>query len=266
MCIILFLYRVHPEYPLIVAANRDEFYERPAGKPQMLSDDPRSIGGLDLRDKGTWMGANDRGIVVGLTNQRTHQLPDPTLQSRGRVVREALRASSVEEILEPLLTIDPVQYNPFNLLFGDAERLFVAYARRDQARIAIENLHPGVYVLPNDRLGSAEFPKAARVQERAFEVSMQPWTHLRHSLVTILSDHDLLPIDAIPEPPIDSIFTRSWLQRLQAVCIHSESYGTCSSTLIALLKNRVAHYLFAPGPPCQTPFEDVTALLYPALI
>ncbi|MBN1656175.1 MAG: NRDE family protein [Deltaproteobacteria bacterium] len=261
MCTIALLYRVHLEFPLVVAANRDEFYQRPASRPQLLSSYPHSIGGLDLREQGTWMGANERGLTVGLTNQRTHASPDLSLQSRGRLVRRLLGARSVDEIRSLLLKINPAQYNPFNLFFGDAACLFVAYARHDKKPISLQKLEPGVYALCNDRIGSPEFPKADRVRRRAIEIVSQPWSRLKESLVDILSDHDLPPIEAVPEPPVNSIFTRSQLHRLQAVCIHGEHYGTCSATLIALSKSGVAHYLFADGPPCQTPFTEVTEML-----
>lgn len=261
MCTVLFLYRVHPEYPLVLAANRDEFRERPASEPRILSDRPRSIGGLDLQERGTWLGVNELGFTVGLTNQRTHQPPDRSLRSRGRLVRELLQVTSVEEVRDRLLDINPAQYNPFNLFFGNAENLQIAYVRPDQSRFSAVALAPGVYGLSNDRIGSPEFPKAVRVRERALKVVAQPWKRLKDDLIEILGDHEVPPIEALPEPPKHSIFSQSQLQKLQAVCIHGDDYGTCSATIIALSKERVAHYLFAPGLPCQTPFEDVTRLL-----
>lgn len=262
MCTALFLYQVHPQYPLILAANRDEFLKRRAGGPQILTKCPRSVGGVDLQEKGTWLGANEHGFVVGLTNQRTHRLPDRALRSRGQLVRDLLQASSIREIRERLPDIDPSQYNPFNLFFGDAENLLIAYARSNQEGISAVTLESGVYGLSNGRIGSPDFPKALRVQERAREFVTLPWNRLRDALVEILSDHYRPPIESLPEPPPHSIFTRSWLHTLQAVCIHGNDYGTCSATLIALSKKAVAHYLFASGPPCRTPFEDVTQLLH----
>jgi len=262
MCTVLFLYQVHPRYPLILTANRDEFFERRANGPQILSKCPCSIGGVDLQEQGTWLGANEQGCVVGLTNQRTHRLPDRTLRSRGQLVRDLLQAFSVREIRDRLPDIDPSQYNPFNLFFGDAENLLIAYARPNQEGISVVTLKPGVYGLSNGRIGSPDFPKAVRVQERAREVVTLPWNQLRDALIGIMSDHYLPPIESLPDPPPHSVFTRSWLHKLQAVCIHGNDYGTCSATLIALSKNAVAHYLFASGPPCRTPFEDVTHLLH----
>ncbi len=257
----MFLHRVHPTYSLVIAATRDEYFDRPASATQVLSERPRSIGGVDQRGQGTWMGANSRGVVAGLTNQRTLRPANPRLRSRGHIVRNALGAASAEEVRGQLLSVDPAQYNPFNLLFADAEGLHVAYARHDPPRMVIESLDSGVDVLCNDRIGSPAFPRGQRARQRASQACTQPWDELVGSLEAILSDHELPSMDTVPEPPAYSKFTREQLRQLQAVCIHGEIYGTCSATIMAVSEGRVAHYLFAHGPPCKTPFEDVTALL-----
>jgi uncharacterized protein with NRDE domain len=264
MCTIVAVNRIHPEFPVIIAANRDELYERPSSGPRLLSRHPRSIGGLDLREEGTWLGANERGLFVGVTNQRTHRLPDPSLRSRGQVVRQLLRAGSAIEVRERLIAIDPAAYNPFNLMFGDAEGLYVAYARPARSRASVEPLERGIYVLPNDRLDSPDFPRASRARRLVEEICEQPWPALANSLAEVLGDHHLPPIDEIAEPPADSIFSRRQLHRLQSICIHADGYGTCSATMIALAVDSVGHYLFADGPPCTTSFRDVTSLLVDA--
>ena len=115
MCTVLLIFRIHIDYPLILAANRDEFLERTASGPRLLSNLPRSIGGLDLREQGTWLGANEQGFIVGLTNQRTYRVPDRSLQSRGQLVRKLLRSNCIDEIQNRLSEVDPTLYNPFNL-------------------------------------------------------------------------------------------------------------------------------------------------------
>jgi hypothetical protein len=72
----------------------------------------------------------------------------------------------------------------------------------------------------------------------------------------------LPPLATIEEPPPGMLWTREQLRELQAICIHIEGYGTCSATLMALERERTAHYLYAPGPPCRTAFQEVTRLLY----
>jgi uncharacterized protein with NRDE domain len=261
MCTIIAIFRLHPEYPLVVAANRDEFYERPAGGPAVLSEAPRSIGGIDLQEGGTWLGASERGLFAALTNQRTYSLPDPALRSRGQLVRRALELASPAEIADHLRGLDPSHFNPFNLLFGNSEQLQVAYAHGSGKTIEIEALPPGIHVLANDRIGSPGFPRAERARRAAYRIHDRPWPELVQALISILGDHSLPPLQAVEEPPPGSLLTREQLRELQAVCIHTEGYGTCSATLLALAGERVAHYLFAPGPPCRTAFQDVTRLL-----
>jgi uncharacterized protein with NRDE domain len=263
MCTIIAISRVHPQYPLVVAANRDEFYDRPAAGPRLLGQAPRSVGGLDLRQKGSWLGANEHGIFAGLTNQRTFRLPDPGLRSRGEVVTRALAAASVAEIEGALGGLDPAAHNPFNLLFGDAERLCVAYARTDARRVEVEALPAGIHVLANDRLGSPAFPRAELARREADALCRRPWPELREALARLLADHRRPPLEAIEPPPAGSFFTREQLWAIQALCIHTEVYGTCSAAIVALERGRVAHYDYAPGPPCRTAFEDAVGLLYP---
>jgi uncharacterized protein with NRDE domain len=261
MCTILFLYRVHPLYPVVVAANRDEFYDRPAVGPQVLSESPRSIGALDLQHRGTWIGANEKGLIVGLTNQRAHRPADRSLRTRGEIVRNLLLADSVPAMIGQMRVVNPREYNPFNILFGSARDLYLGYARHEHERVEIESAPEGIHALANDRLGSPEFPRATRAEQLAEPICRLPWRELAPALGTILSDHQLAPLDLVPQPPPDAVLNRAQLHRFQAICIHTETYGTRSATIIALEPSRVAHYLFAPGAPCQTPFEEVTGLL-----
>ncbi len=261
MCTILAIFGLHPEYPLVIAANRDEFTDRPTAGPTVLSEAPRSIGGLDLKGGGTWLGVNEKGIFAALTNQRTYTLPLSNLRSRGQVVRRALECVTPEAIAEQLRDLDASSYNPFNLLFGNVDRLYAAYAHGHPEGVEIEALAPGIHVLSNDRIGSPRFPKAERARQAAYKVHTSPWPELSAALVAILGDHDLPPLEAIEPPPPGSLLTREQLRAFGAICIHYEGYGTRSATLVAIDRQGVARYLFAPGPPCRTAFEDVTPLL-----
>ncbi|HUH04081.1 MAG TPA: NRDE family protein [Kofleriaceae bacterium] len=261
MCTIVVAHRIHPELPLIVAANRDEFYARAATAPQLLGRDPRAAGGLDLSSGGTWMGATERGFFVAITNQRTYLGSEPGLPSRGAIVREALERGSRAGVRALLGAIDARGFNPFNLVYGDADGVEVAYARRDDAVVDIEQAPDGMWVLPNDRIGSPEFPKVARVQALLEGAFAAPWLELRRALVTALGDHEKPALAALPALPEGTPMSAELVRELHATCIHTESYGTRSSTLLGLTRGGIAHYEFADGPPCRTPFDDVTSLL-----
>lgn len=257
MCTIVVLHRVHPSHPLIVAANRDEIYAREALPPRPRADDPRVVAGVDVEHGGTWMGTHASGLFVGITNQRTWVFRRPSPRSRGEVALEALRTGSREGVRAFLRSIDPSEYNSFNLIWGDASGVDIAYARREHPEIAIETLPPGVHVLANDRRGSPHFPKAERALTLTREVVEQPWPVLARSLRTVLADHALPDLDRVPAPPKDAPIAHELVRDLQALCIHTPFYGTRSSTILAIEEDRVAHYLFADGPPCTTPHAPV---------
>jgi uncharacterized protein with NRDE domain len=261
MCTIVALHGLRKDLPLVIAANRDEVYARPSIGPQLLSEHPRVVGGRDARAGGTWMGVTEKRLVVAVTNQRTLTPPAQDRRSRGALVMEALEAGSVAAVDALLRKEDARSFNPFNLIFGDGEQLRVAYARENDPDIAIETLEPGLWVLANDRIGAPEYPKTQRAQDLVKPAVDRPWPELEAALRTMLADHTLPPLEAVPEPNPPSRFTHAFLRELQALCIHTEFYGTRSASIVALAPDRVAHYLFADGPPCTTPFENVTPLL-----
>ncbi len=240
MCTII---AVHREGSLTIAANRDEFYARPALPPALL--EPGIVGGRDAVARGTWLGLTPRGLFVAVTNQRTLRPPDPTKHSRGELVLEALRRGTVEGVLEHLRAVDGKSYNPFNLLFGDGHRLFVAYARDE---LTIEELAPGVIVLANDRIGAEDYPKTRRAEALLAEGV---------PLETILADHQKADVPDVP----GSFLSHDMLRELQALCIHTPLYGTRSSAIVRLEPGVVHEYRHAEGPPCTTPFVDFTELL-----
>jgi uncharacterized protein with NRDE domain len=265
MCTVVILRQVHPEWPLVLAANRDELYARPAVGPRVLSpSSPRIVAGRDLERQGTWMGLTDGGFFVGLTNQRGSANLTRARLSRGEVVLRSLEAGGVEGVERYLSGLVPGDYNPFNLLYGDAEVLRVAYVRPDSERVTWEDVPPGVHVLPNDVLDTPALPKVARARKLAEKAARQPWPETVRSLQAILADH-LLPERApalLPDEE-DAPEFQERMRRYQALCIHTPGYGTRSSAILALAPGRVAHYLASDTAPCEGPFQDVTPLLYP---
>jgi uncharacterized protein with NRDE domain len=276
MCTVLIIHRVHPDLPLVVAANRDEAYARPASGPVVLDEAHGIVGGRDLTQGGTWMGVTRGGLWVGLTNQRPRGvaralgadedlglLPVSAPRSRGQLVLEVLRqgsqANAIDAIGAHLETLDPRLYLPCNLAYGDGRELEVAYVR--PGGVERVRLPPGVHVLANDRLGSPEFPKAPRLAARAEPHLTRPWPELSVALAGLLADHHLPGLDEVPAPPPGSAFDHALLQQLQALCIHTPAYGTRSATLAALVPGRIVDYCMADGPPCRTAFASYLHLL-----
>ena len=263
MCLIVALHRVHPVHSLVVAANRDERYDRPASPPQRLLDASGMwrgiVAGVDLQKGGSWLGATRGGFFVGLTNQRTFAPADRCKRSRGEVVLELLQLGSMPAAQAYLDDLDVAELNDFNLLFGDGQELEVAYGRSASGTVERHPLEPGVVVLSNDVLCSDDFPKAARATAAAERLSSLPWPQLRPALVELLADHTLPPeVEVVL--PAGSLLSPAVVHQLQARCIHTPAYGTCSSTIVAVGGGSVSHYLFAEGSPCQAAFREYRQL------
>lgn len=160
MCLIIFGWDCHPRYKLVVAANRDEFYQRPTAPAAVWEDFPDIVAGRDLQAGGTWMGVNRQGTWAALTNYRDplnhkHQAP-----SRGLLVQNYLTGElSPEHYLENVQKSGQ-EYNSFNLLLGNYSQLFYYSNREDAIRI----IEPGIHGLSNSLL-DVPWPKVVRGQE-----------------------------------------------------------------------------------------------------
>ena len=266
MCTIIILNQVHPDYPVIIAANRDEFYARRSSPPRAIQRDPVVVAGVDEVKGGSWMGATGRGFFVGLTNQRNYRRSDPKRKSRGEVVTRCLKLGETDAVFEQLRGLEPSDYNPFNLVFGDADQLHVAYVHDGMAEAVIEPVPTGLHVLPNDRLDSALFKnKIGRAHALLHGHATTPWPELGERLHHMLGDTHLPTSAETPRPPRGSVITRRMVRRLEALCIKTPVYGTCSATIAALAPGDTARYLFADGAPDQTPFQDLRALFTPGI-
>jgi uncharacterized protein with NRDE domain len=272
MCTIAILFRV-ADVPLIVAANRDELYARPTRPPEVLG--PAMVGGVDALSGGTWLAVHRAGRFAAVTNQRALDTPPKGLRSRGLAVKELAAAADPDAYVAAL---DPLAYASMNLVWGDAERVSVAYLRRDTGEKTIEPLPPGVHVMCNDRLGSCDFPRGDRLHAAITSalaesgtrtgaspdpatdtpvVQTRAWPEIMQRLRVALSDHTRVALDDTPP----SHLPRELARELTAACIHSEHYGTRSSTLLAMEPGKIVAYLHADGPPCTAIYSDLGALL-----
>ena len=256
MCTIAILIDVVAGAPLVVAANRDELYARPARPPELLVGDPPIAGGVDALSGGTWLAVRGDGRFAAVTNQRALATAPPGLRSRGHAVRELAAASDPDAYVG---AIDPAAYASMNLVWSDARGVAVAYVRREDRTVEVERLSAGVHVLCNDRLG-ADFPRGARLAE-AIAVAVGErigWPALAGRLAAALGDHARATLAATPEDPH---LPRELARELTATCIHSPSYGTRSSTILAAAPGQLIEYLHADGPPCTSPFVSRRGLL-----
>ena len=241
MCLLAVLYRLVPESPILVAANREEYYDRPSLPPSIQSGKPRVLCGVDQRAGGTWLGVNQHGMFVGLCNRRSGA-PDPLgAKSRGLLAREVLRCNSarkgVDRAMEELMT---QRYEGLNLVVCDAESGWVVNSDQNQE---VHPLEEGLNIIGNQNMND---PTDERVQ-------------LAHRLLTLQMLDSPVKFLAVAS----KVFARSPAPqgRPSMVC-RGVDYGTVSSTLIALSpKPRDAIFQFASGAPDETKYEDFSPML-----
>ena len=149
MCLLIALSGVVPGVPLLIAANRDEMYQRPADPITVLRPaQPRILGGRDELAGGTWLAVNEHGVVAGLTNQPTGAR-DPAKRSRGELpLAFAAYPDAKTAVTEVCARLDPADYNPCWMLVGDRHALFSVDLSGGH-RAGVEELPPGRYVLEN---------------------------------------------------------------------------------------------------------------------
>ena len=243
MCTLILLDRVVPEFPVMVAANRDEYFARPAAPPaRFVPGDGRLafIAPQDLAAGGTWMGLNSNGLFVGLTN-RPVAVRDPAARSRGLLVVDALGQISAGAAVQELHRVCEQPTTPFNLLAADGRETFFACMQAD--RLETRPLNPGVHVVCNRDPDDPSSGKVRRIE--AMLGALDPKAGLEplvDGLSRLLGAH---PHDSNP---------------LENPCVHTAEYGTRSSTVLALGPERRT-WRYADGAPCETKYHDFSCLL-----
>jgi uncharacterized protein with NRDE domain len=260
VCLLIALFQVVPEAPLVVAANRDERLDRPTVPATVLRErSPRIVGGRDLLAGGTWLAANSDGVVAGLTNQPSVNGRDPTKRSRGELpLACATHETAAQAVAALAADVDPALYNPCWMLVGDRDALFSVAIGPDSSRTEVDQLGPGLHVLENAplRAGSRKAEFARELVERA--LAERPDGSAASAVIaleTVLRDHR----PAVPEPRTDAA-GRVWPSALTAVCVHGDSFGTRSAAIITVTSAGLPAMIVADGNPCVTPMRDVSTL------
>jgi len=217
MCLIVVGWRVHPDYPLVVAANRDEFYARPSAALARWPEAPGIIGGRDLEAGGTWLGITDRGRFAAVTNVREPGMAKGK-RSRGALTRDFLIAELSAS--DYAAKIDGRDYSGFNLLLGDGESLVYCSNRDGPPR----RLVPGIYGLSNHLLDSP-WPKLVAARQR-FSAAL-PGLPDEAAFFELLADQAIVADENLPTTGVPV----EWERLLSAIFVKSENYGTRASTL-----------------------------------
>lgn len=241
MCTLIALHRAVIGAPLVLAANRDEYFDREAVGPRVeQTPEGPVLAPRDLRAGGTWLGLNALGVFAAVTNRRS-DLSDPDRLSRGLLVPEALASRSAREGALAIARAPEAAYNAFNFFIADGDSAFVITY---EDRPSLRELEPGVHMVGNVDPDDRSEPKVARILEQAEKAVQRGRHHVLDELSAMCREHDC---GAGP---------------LADTCVHTATYGTRSSCLLLLAaERRDDRFLYADGAPCGTAYQDFTFLL-----
>lgn len=224
MCLVAFSWKTHEEFPLIISANRDEFFDRPTAALHRW--ESGIIAGKDLKGGGTWMGFTPDGKWALLTNYRDFKSNRKGEISRGKLVQNFLEGEFSPEVYLKTIFMEKERYEGFNLLVSDGERLFYLSNYADQ----IQEIQPGIHGLSNglmnDPWPKVELAKSQLANVLASEIE-------EANLLGILKSSETHPYEILPRTGA----TQAMEIQLSSQLIRMEpNYGTVSAA--AVIQNR----------------------------
>jgi len=223
MCLIAIATRIHPFYPLIIAANRDEFYNRPTAPLAFWKDHPDILAGRDLQGNGTWLGITTSGRIAAITNFREPALMDSHSPSRGLLVSDFLVSDQNPEAYLNNIKNSGKSYNGFNLVVGDMNELWWYSNKHNE----VVKINPGIHVISN-HLMDTPWPKTTATRSRIREICRREKTIDPEEIFQLLADKSRPPDDQLPDTGVGL----EWERILSSVFVSSDIYGTRSSAVI----------------------------------
>ncbi len=234
MCVVLGLWDHHPDYSLMLIANRDEFFARPAQPASWWDGTPRILAGRDLRDGGTWLGVTAEGKIAALTSYRDlENLSRSAERSRGLIVRDFLVGQDSPRHFIEALAPDVDRYSGFNLLAGEVGSGLLCWSNQD---LAMRPVASGCFGLSNRFLDSP-WPKVVRgkalLEEAAGRFGQREEIELIDALFAVLTDEVYPPDEVLPDTGVGLEMERM----LSPIFIRGEEYGTRCSSVILLRRD-----------------------------
>jgi len=242
VCTLTLAWQVFDDAPVTVAANRDEMVDRESLPPAVYNDEPLVIAPQDAEAGGTWIGYNEFGVFVGLTNKWT----DAELageRSRGLLVADVLEARSAADAKSIVnAATDADEYSGFYLVVADATD---AFCYQWDGTLSLTAFEPGVHVVVNVAVDDD-----VDIPEHRAEIGHEQATDAHALRAALTAEPDESAMD--------------WLERASEVlgdheygaCVHENGYGTQSSSLLAI-GPELEYHAFAPGPPCRTSYDEI---------
>ena len=227
MCLVFLSIQNHPRYKLIIAGNRDEFYNRRTAPAGYWEDHPNVLGGRDLEAGGTWLAVTQHGKIGLVTNYRDPQRIDPNAPSRGYLVSDYLTGEESPDRYLKKISTNGKRYNGFNLILGDTDSLWYYSNYRE----GIQQLGPGFFGLSNHLLETS-WPKVLRGKEKIRPVLAMDIID-PEILFEILYDDQVADDILLPQTGLAIERERA----LSSMFIKTEGYGSRCSTVILVDKN-----------------------------
>jgi uncharacterized protein with NRDE domain len=228
MCLIVFANNTLKDYKLIFAANRDEFYDRPSEQADFWKDHPDLLAGKDLQAGGTWMGITKQGRFAAITNFRDLKNHRNDAPSRGKLTLDFLVSDITPEKYYNRLKPELNNYNGFNLILGYVDELFYFSNKTD----GLKKLEPGIHGISNAILDTP-WPKVEKSKRQLKHLieqqNIHPW-----EILNLLDDTSPAKDEELPDTGVGLELERM----LSSIFIKSEKYGTRSSTIITVDRNK----------------------------
>lgn len=234
MCLIALALNAHARYPLVIAANRDEFHERPTAAADWWPTQPQVFGGRDLQQGGSWLAITRDRRWAAVTNVRRMVPPDPNAPSRGALVADYVCDAARADDYVARLGASAPAYAGFNLLVGTGTQ---AHYATNHPQFHSAGLAPGVHAVSNASLDTP-WPKLNRLRAALTRWCAEGCDHF-DELFDALADERPAADRELPDTGIGLEMERL----LSPPFIRSARYGTRASTVLAMAADGRAHFV-----------------------
>ena len=233
MCLIVFSYQNHEKYPLILAGNRDEFFDRPAKQAHFWKNKPGILAGKDLKKGGTWLGVNREGNFAALTNYRDLNNIRENVSSRGEIVTSFLDKDLMTEKFIQQIDQNALDYNGFNLIAGNIHKLF-HYSNETREYSEVK---PGIHGISNALLNTS-WPKVENAKNEFSEIVAEREPDA-NSLFDLLQNKKRYPSERLPKTGLSEEMEIA----VSSAFIETDYYGTRCSTLLFIDKENKVTFI-----------------------
>ena len=233
MCLAILAYKHHPDYPLILTSNRDEFYNRPTLPADWWEDHPEILAGRDKEKGGTWLGISKNGRFALVTNYRQFPISPKENTSRGSLITEFLTNNISAKEYGKQLAKQGHLYEGYNLIWGNENSLFY-YSNKNGAP---KELQPGIYGLSNHLLDTP-WPKVKKARLSFTSALYRSNKIDTAELFSALQDKSIADDNELPSTGIE----KEWERALSPCFIETEKYGTRTTTTLLINKKGYVNF------------------------